>query len=84
MLENEMIKIPEGKIILNDDRKKEKWEVKINSFLLNKFPVTQELYHSITNLNPSTFKGKFKPVETVSWKDAQISAIISSVSVSCL
>jgi formylglycine-generating enzyme required for sulfatase activity len=67
-----MIKIPEGNIVLRDDRIKTKWTVKIKPFLLAKYPVTQELYFDITKETPSYFKGNKKPVETVSWKDAII------------
>lgn len=35
------------------------------------YPVTQELYQKVTGENPSYFKGKHRPVEYVSWDDAQ-------------
>ena len=65
-----MVEIPSGEIELRDDRTKQKWIVKINPFLLAKFPVTQDLYFEITKEEPSTFKGKGYPVETVTWKEA--------------
>ena len=65
-----MVEIPKGKITLNDDRIKRKWSVEISPFLLGKYPVTQELYFSVTKESPSTFAGARKPVETVSWRDA--------------
>nr|WKN40141.1 formylglycine-generating enzyme family protein [Tunicatimonas sp. TK19036] len=65
-----MVEIPKGKITLNDDRIKRKWSVEIPPFLLGKYPVTQELYFSVTKESPSTFAGARKPVETVSWRDA--------------
>ncbi|MCF0072225.1 formylglycine-generating enzyme family protein [Dyadobacter sp. CY261] len=34
------------------------------------FQVTQELYQKITGFNPSYFKGKYRPVDSVSWNDA--------------
>ncbi|MBI6119116.1 SUMF1/EgtB/PvdO family nonheme iron enzyme [Salegentibacter sp. F60176] len=55
---------------MRDDRTKEVWLAKIVSFELSKFPVTQELYQAIVKENPSTFKGKKLPVETVSWIEA--------------
>ncbi len=66
----DLLRIPEGKIQLNDDRIKKKWSVKINDFLLSKFPVTQDLYLAVMQSSPSSFKGDKKPVESVSWKDA--------------
>ena len=70
--ENLMVEIPSGKIELRDDRTKQSWTVEINSFLLGKFPVTQELYLAITNEEPSTIKGNEYPVETITWKDAVV------------
>ncbi|MDY0143749.1 MAG: SUMF1/EgtB/PvdO family nonheme iron enzyme [Bacteroidales bacterium] len=69
---DQMVEIPKGRIELRDDRTKEKWAVEIEPFLLNKFPVTQDLYFAITNENPSTFKGNSLPVETVTFKDTVI------------
>lgn len=71
-LDSQMVEIPNGQIELRDDRTKEKRTVEIKPILLAKFPVTQELYFSITNENPSTIKGKGHPIETVTWKDAVI------------
>jgi formylglycine-generating enzyme required for sulfatase activity len=67
-----MVEIPSGQVELRDDRTKRKWAVKIDSFLLGIFPVTQDLYFNITNDNPSSFQFPSKPVENVSWKDAVI------------
>lgn len=71
-INNLMLEIPSGKIELRDDRTKEKWIVEIESFLLCKFPLTQDLYYEVMKENPSTFKGDKKPVETVTWKEAVI------------
>jgi formylglycine-generating enzyme required for sulfatase activity len=67
-----MTVIPGGCIEMRDDRKKEKWSVNVEPFLLAKFPVTQELYYEITQESPGTFKGGNLPVESVTWKDAAI------------
>ena len=64
-----MIEIPKGEISLRDDRKKQRWTETIDSFYLSKHLITQDIYHEITNENPSTFKGNNRPVETVSWLD---------------
>lgn len=37
---------------------------------LGRFPVTQEQYMAVTGQNPSCFKGKRRPVESISWHDA--------------
>jgi formylglycine-generating enzyme required for sulfatase activity len=54
IIDNQMVKIPDGEIALRDDRTKERWTVEIKPVLLAKFPVTQELFFAITNENPST------------------------------
>ena len=68
--QNQLILIPAGEIELRDDRKKQKWTISLKPFLLEKFPVTQELYQTIIQKNPSMFHGLQKPAETVSWKEA--------------
>jgi len=65
-----MVEIPRGEIVLRDDRIKHIWTIKLQPFLLAKYPVTQNLYFQITQESPSSFKGDKKPVETVSWRDA--------------
>ncbi|MCB0577675.1 MAG: SUMF1/EgtB/PvdO family nonheme iron enzyme, partial [Saprospiraceae bacterium] len=47
-------------------------QVKVSDFYLGKHPVTQELWEAVMGDNPSFFKGKQRPVERVSWEDAQI------------
>jgi formylglycine-generating enzyme required for sulfatase activity len=65
-----LVAIPAGHIVLRDDRIKREWTVKVDPFLIARYPVTQELYSSITNESPSFFKGDKNPVEQVTWKDA--------------
>lgn len=65
-----MASIPAGTITLRDDRIQRKWEVELPSFLLSRFPVTQEWYTALTGISPSAIKGDQLPVESVSWKDA--------------
>jgi formylglycine-generating enzyme required for sulfatase activity len=69
---SQMIEIPSGIVELRDDRTKQQWTVPIPSFLLAKFPVTQDFYFEVTQENPSTIKGERHPVETVTWKEAVI------------
>lgn len=41
-------------------------------FYAGVYLVTQELYERVIGINPSHFEGKCRPVETVSWNDAQV------------
>jgi formylglycine-generating enzyme required for sulfatase activity len=70
LLNDLMVEIPNGKIELRDVRTKQTWTVEIKSFLLAKYPMTQEFYFEVTKEASSTIKGKSHPVETVTWKDA--------------
>ncbi len=45
--------------------------VKVSSFFIGKYPVTQELWEFIMGNNPSLFCGHSRPVEQVSWEDTQ-------------
>jgi formylglycine-generating enzyme required for sulfatase activity len=45
-------------------------QVKVNSFYMGKYEVTQAEYEAVMGTNPSSFKGAKRPVETVSWFDA--------------
>ena len=45
--------------------------VTLSSFYLGKYPVTQSVWTEVMENNPSHFKGNQRPVETVSWEDAQ-------------
>jgi len=67
---DKMVKIPHGEIVLRDDRINHKWKVNLQSFLLSPYPVTQDLYYSVTKESPFSFKGDQKPAENVSWNDA--------------
>lgn len=64
------LSIPEGMVEMRDDRIKKVWQVEVAGLELAKYPVTQSLFESVTNRNPSTFKGKNLPVETVTWIEA--------------
>jgi len=71
-IEDLMLSIPAGNISLRDDRKKERWDVNVQAFLMCKFLVTQELYFSVMQSNPSVFEENNRPVENVSWYDSVI------------
>lgn len=70
LIDRMLIEVPNGTVEMRDDRIKKIWKVKINTFLLSKFPLTQDFYQVIMGENPSTFKGRELPVESVTWKDA--------------
>ena len=46
--------------------------VKLDSFYIGKFPVTQALWKTVMKDNPSFFNGDTRPVESVSWEDVQV------------
>jgi formylglycine-generating enzyme required for sulfatase activity len=45
-------------------------QVRISSFYMSKYEVTQQEYQAVMGINPSYFKGDNLPVETVSWYEA--------------
>ncbi len=61
----ELAEIPGGSYLMGN-------EVKINlkGFLMSKYPITQAQWRVIMGNNPSYFKGDSRPVETVSWIEA--------------
>ena len=70
-----MIHIPGGEFEMgaedNTDWEKTVHPVTVPDFYLAKYPVTQELWQGVMGTNPSYFKGAQRPVESVSWHDAQ-------------
>ena len=69
LLNELMLSIPGGTVSMRDDRRNEQWTTVVDSFLLSKFQVTQQLYNKVVNKTPSAFRGAALPVETVSWKE---------------
>jgi formylglycine-generating enzyme required for sulfatase activity len=76
----EMVGLPAGQFIMgspDSDRDATSYEkpqhpVKINSFAIGKYPVTQAQYEAVMGNNPSLFQNNPQnPVEKVSWNDAQ-------------
>jgi formylglycine-generating enzyme required for sulfatase activity len=45
-------------------------QVRVSSFWIGKYEVSQEQYSEIMNSNPSYFHGDNRPVEMVNWEDA--------------
>ena len=46
-------------------------DVTLSDYFIAETEVTQELWQAVMGSNPSTFSGKKRPVETVSWNDSQ-------------
>jgi formylglycine-generating enzyme required for sulfatase activity len=79
----EMVSIPSGSFIMGaskdeaDSRNNERPQhlVNVPAFFMGKYPITQAQYEAVMGNNPSYFKDKpdspSRPVEQVSWEDAQ-------------
>jgi formylglycine-generating enzyme required for sulfatase activity len=76
----EMVGLPAGQFLMGSpdsdpdasDSEKPQHQVKVNSFAIGKYPVTQAQYQAVMGTNPSYFKNNPQnPVEDVSWNDAQ-------------
>ncbi len=59
----------------NDDsqfgRERPTHQVKVSSFYIGKYPLTQSQWQAIMGENPSRFQGENRPVDSVSWSDVQ-------------
>ncbi len=74
----EMVEIPGGTFLMGSpedeperrDNEGPQHQVTVQPFFMGKFPVTQQQYEAIMGENPSSFKGKNKPVESVTWDNA--------------
>jgi formylglycine-generating enzyme required for sulfatase activity len=76
----EMVSLPAGQFLMgspDSDSDARDWEkpqhpVKVNSFAIGKYPVTQAQYEAVMGTNPSKFQNNPQnPVERVSWNNAQ-------------
>jgi formylglycine-generating enzyme required for sulfatase activity len=65
-----MITIPDGTMLLRDDRTRRRWNVELQSYRIAAAPVTQALYATVTGSSPPSEAGAMCPVENVSWLDA--------------
>ncbi|MBD5397583.1 formylglycine-generating enzyme family protein [bacterium] len=54
-----------------EDDEKPVRTVKLDSYYIGKYEVTQAQWKEVMGTNPSYFKGDNRPVENVSWEDAQ-------------
>ncbi|MFM9948928.1 MAG: SUMF1/EgtB/PvdO family nonheme iron enzyme [Saprospiraceae bacterium] len=74
----EKLIVPEGFVIvwggaytMGSEEEGVPHEVKVNTFMIGKYPVTQEEYTKTScKPNPSHFEGNKNPVEQVNWMDA--------------
>jgi formylglycine-generating enzyme required for sulfatase activity len=75
----EMVAIPSGEFMMgaptteNDSHGsgRPQHSVKVSSFYMGRYPVTQAQFEAVMGKNPSRFKGADLPVENVSWKGVQ-------------
>jgi eukaryotic-like serine/threonine-protein kinase len=70
----ELVAIPAGSFMMGSNESKGLQpihQVRVPSFYMGKYAVTQEEYEAVIGENPSKFKGERLPVENVSWNDAQ-------------
>ncbi len=76
----EMVGLPAGQFLMGSpdsdsdarDFERPQHQVKVNSFAIGKYPVTQAQYQAVMGTNPSLFQNNPQnPVEQVSWNDAQ-------------
>ncbi len=70
----EMVKIPGGFFEMGSKRGEADelpaHKVWVDSFLMDKYELTQEQYVKLVGSNPSSFRGAGRPVDTISWTDA--------------
>ena len=80
-IEANMVTVKGGSFIMGATQEQVKhaydWEkpahnVTVGDFKLGRYEVTQEEWEAIMGTNPSMFKGKNLPVESVSWNDCQV------------
>jgi sulfatase modifying factor 1 len=65
-----MESVPGGRVKMQDEKSGNTFTAEVKSFMVDKYPVTQDLYREVTGQNPSRFEGDDRPVETVSWFEA--------------
>ena len=68
-----LVVIPPGQFLMGDaDGRADETahEVQVSSFYMDRFPVTQEMFETVTGSNPSKRQAKDHPVERTQWVDA--------------
>ncbi len=68
----EMVQVPGGWFTMGDENEVDAkpHQVRVSSFYIDKYPVTQEEYQRVMGKNPSRWKASENPVEQVRWSDA--------------
>lgn len=68
----DLIYVKGGEFVMGDgsDDDNPKHKVKVSSFFMSKYQVTQDLYKKIIDKSPSSFDGDSHPVENVNWHDS--------------
>src|SRR5688572_27163709 len=69
-VDERMIGIHAGEIVLLDEGTRTTWKVEVDAFQLAPYPVTRELYRTIRGQAPPSTAGPRTPVTEVSWLDA--------------
>uniref|UniRef100_B8HWI9 Sulfatase-modifying factor enzyme-like domain-containing protein n=1 Tax=Cyanothece sp. (strain PCC 7425 / ATCC 29141) TaxID=395961 RepID=B8HWI9_CYAP4 len=75
----DMVAIPPGQFMMGSpeyeferfDKEGPQHQVTIKAFYMGRFEVTQAQWQTVMGNNPSRFKRENRPVETISWNDAQ-------------
>jgi formylglycine-generating enzyme required for sulfatase activity len=77
----EMVEIPAGEFLMGTaptdayvfeiETQQPQHQVKLSRFFMGRFAITQAQWQAVMGNNPSHFKGENRPVEQVSWLDAQ-------------
>ncbi len=75
----DMVYIPSGTFIMgappeengSNDSERPQHSVSVSAFYIGKYPVTQAQYLAIVGKNPAVHLGAQRPIENVSWHDAQ-------------
>lgn len=70
----EMVQVPAGSFMMgstNADDEDPVHEVRLGAFFIGKYEVTQRQWREVMGTNPSGFTGDDRPVENVTWEDAQ-------------
>lgn len=71
---SELVWVEGGTLTIGDENayyEEPIYKVKIPSFAIGKYLVTQKLWTTVMGNNPSHFIGAMRPVEQVSWQDTQ-------------